>query len=389
MNLICRLLTFLTHCKQSILGLSNLLFVIFPTQNKTVLLESHKGLSISCNPKAIFDQIAATYPSFRIIWVYNKSPHPINLNVTQVKRCSLRYFYFLSTSQFLINNGEFPRRIRFKQNQTYINTQHGTPLKKMGTDIKSHSFSSRRKTRNWTYLISPNTYTTNIFRRVFNYTGQVLEVGYPRNDILINNRDFHSKHQEFKRKYNIPLDKKVILYAPTYRDNQTGNSYPTINFNRLHQIFGQDYIFLLRIHHLANPFKNTVATVPDSVVDCSSSEFDIQELMLISDVLITDYSSVMFDYSILCRPIIFYLYDYEEYKNDIRGLYFDLINSSPGPVVKNMSELCYTLNNIEELNKSYKQKIDSFYTKFCSLESGNASQLVIENIISPFLNSDN
>src|SRR5690606_26857582 len=166
----------------------------------------------------------------------------------------------------------------------------------------------KHQTDAWDYFISPNPYSTSIFRRAFRYDGNILETGYPRNDILIRKPDTIVK--KVKYYYSIPNDKKVILFAPTFRDWDANSFQKTYNDIRLlSKQVDSDTIILLRLHYLLSN-KMSKMVLPENVINASEYE-DIQELYLISDVLITDYSSVMFDYALLGRPMIFYCYDLE------------------------------------------------------------------------------
>ena len=207
----------------------------------------------------------------------------------------------------------------------------------------------------------------------------IIETGYPRNDILINYKP--ERINEIKYKYGIDPDKKIILYAPTFRDNRhdgSGYVYDThLDFDKLRYELGQDYIILFRAHYfVANQFN--FEKYNGFVYDMSRLD-DINELYLISDLLITDYSSVFFDYANLERPILFYMYDLEEYANEIRGFYFDL-NILPGPIVKDEDNLILEIKRLENWEKD--EKYNSFNKRFNYLDDGRASRRVSEYIIS-------
>ena len=214
---------------------------------------------------------------------------------------------------------------------TYIQTWHGTPLKKLALDLEAVFMAGEKdisdykrnfynNAQTWDYLISQNSYSTEIFRRAFGFTKEILEIGYPRNDIL-----FHKNNKEdiekIKKELGLPLDKKIILYAPTWRDNEFhGNGRykfnPRIDFSLLMKQLKDDTVMIVKYHYLVmdqidwSPYQGFIYTYDMS--------YDISLLYLVSDMLITDYSSVMFDYSILKRPILFYCYDLNEYKNTLR-----------------------------------------------------------------------
>ncbi|HPU63526.1 MAG TPA: CDP-glycerol glycerophosphotransferase family protein, partial [Mobilitalea sp.] len=267
-----------------------------------------------------------------------------------------------------------------------------TPLKKLAldmdavymageTDISEYKKNFYENAQTWDYLISQNAYSTQIFRRAFGFKKEILEIGYPRNDIL-----FHKNNgndiDKLKEKLGLPKDKRIILYAPTWRDNEFyGNGRykfnPRIDFSLLMKELIEDTVIIVKYHYLVmdqidwSPYRDFIYTYDLS--------YDISLLYLVSDMLITDYSSVMFDYSILKRPMLFYCYDLEEYKNTLRGFYFDFINEAPGPVVETTEEL---INAVKEYDWNlYKDKYEAFSRKFNHADDGKASAKVVNLIL--------
>ncbi len=235
--------------------------------------------------------------------------------------------------------------------------------------------------KEWDYLISPNHYTTEILRSCFAYDGDILETGYPRNDILYNATP--EQVQKIKDDLNLPSDKKIVLYAPTWRDDEyfdAGKMHFTLKLelDKLQKAIGDEYIVLVRTHYFVadkldlSPYKGFAYDV------CKYD--DIAELYLISDILITDYSSVFFDYANLRRPILYYTYDLEKYENVLRGFYIDIHSEVPGPLLKTTEEVIDAIVNIEDLKKEYADKYDEFYERFCSFEDGNASKRIDDAI---------
>lgn len=228
-------------------------------------------------------------------------------------------------------------------------------------------------------MISPNRYSTEIFARAFQFDKQMIESGYPRNDYLINSN--HSKKiEQIKKKIDLPKDKKVILYAPTWRDNQfyQRGKYKfelQMDLKRLQEKLGSKYIIVLRLHYLIA--ENLDLTDYDGFVYDLSHYEDIRELYLIADMLITDYSSVFFDYANLKRPMLFFVYDIEDYRDHLRGFYFDFELKAPGPLVKNTEEIIHSIEEIEDGNFHFDE---SFYNQYCYLEDGHASKRVVERI---------
>lgn len=363
------------------------LFTFLPINNNLIIFESSRGLSYSCNPKYIYEGLLELNRPFTYIWSFQNVDTKTKGMPIKVRRFSLKYYYYLSKAKYWVQNGEFGKKIKKRKSTIYINTQHGTPLKKMGIDIPHFNLNKKSydKTKKWDYLISPNSYTSQIFQRAYMYKGKIMEIGYPRNDILYS-KNTPSSIQMIKAKFNIPEDKKIILYAPTYRDYES-NKYIKqkddtwkelkLDLNRLSKELSYEYILIIRAHHLTSRAFIT-GKFQNFIYDFSGAAYDIQELYLISDILITDYSSVMFDFANLNRPIIFFTYDLEEYSEYIRGMYFDIREAAPGPLVFNNKELLNALKNIDRIKDEYKLKSKLFYDKFCYIDDGYATKRLIE-----------
>ena len=372
-----------------------------PIDPKLIMFEVFMGRQYSCNPKAIYEYITrdSRFDDYRLVWAFRdvekakKIPELSRAEIVKMK--SKEYFKTCAEAAFIITNSNLDNRISKQPGQTFIQTWHGTPLKKLRCDIEAESGNANNsleeiKYRNdvdmirYDYFISPSEFCTEKFTSAFNLKelGKekiIIETGYPRNDILINYKP--ERINEIKYKYGIDPDKKIILYAPTFRDNRhdgSGYVYDThLDFDKLRYELGQDYIILFRAHYfVANQFN--FEKYNGFVYDMSRLD-DINELYLISDLLITDYSSVFFDYANLERPILFYMYDLEEYANEIRGFYFDL-NILPGPIVKDEDNLILEIKRLENWEKD--EKYNSFNKRFNYLYDGRASRRVSEYIIS-------
>lgn len=353
-----------------------------------VVFESFMGKSYSCNPKYIYEYLLEHKPDMKFVWIYRDKPLDIIGNPKQVKRFSLKYYYYMARAKYWVFNSRIPKHVRKKEGNIYLQTWHGTPLKTLVFDIKDiYSANPNYKrdfylqSRRWDYLISPNAYSSEIFRRAFKFEKTMLEYGYPRNDILYNGDE--NLINEIKSKINIPKDKKVILYAPTWRDDQfyERGKYKfelNLNLEKMRQELSDEYIIILRLHyHVASVLD--VSEFKGFAYDLSTYD-DIAELYLISDILITDYSSVFFDYANLRRPMLFYTYDLENYRDKIRGLYFDIETEVPGPLLRTTDQVIHAVQNIESIQSEYSDKYDKFYKRFCEWEDGKASENVVREV---------
>lgn len=369
-----------------------------PVSNKVIIFESFHGKQYSDNPRAIYEYMKENLNGYKLYWSADRRNiqkfQGRDLNV--VRRFSIKWLLLMATAKLRVTNARLPLWIP-KPNQTlYLQTWHGTPLKRLATDMdqvlmpgtntEKYKRNFTMESNNWDFLVSPNAYSTEIFKRAFDFNKKVIESGYPRNDYLINanNNDEISK---VKGKLGIPQEKKVILYAPTWRDNQfySKGKYKfdiQLDLNKLQEEFGDKYVILLRMHYLIA--ENLDLSGFEGFVFDESHYEDIRELYLISDILITDYSSVFFDYANLKRPIIFFVYDIEEYRDNLRGFYIDFEKKAPGPLVDSTEQIIDEISKIEEVGFIWTPELEEFYQKFCSLEDGKASEKVVTEVVKKF-----
>lgn len=352
-----------------------------PVRPNWVLFESHMGKQYSDSPKYIYEEMLKMGKKYKYIWSY-ENPELIEMSgpAIKVKKHSLRHFYYMNRSKYWVDNQGIAHLVKKKKEQTYVQTWHGTPLKRMGYDQKTLPTDRelsrlRLQTDSWDYFVSPNPYSTEIFRRAFRYGGEILETGYPRNDVLIQHpKDIAKKTRGF---FNISQERRVILFAPTFRDWDPNSFQKTLaDILALSKKLDENTVVLLRLHYLLSDRISRLG-LPSNIINASSYQ-DIQELFLISDVLITDYSSVMFDYALLKRPIILYTYDLVEYVTR-RGTYFDLESRAPGPVCQTIDEVIAYLEEPKRL-RDYDKALENFILQFGSIEDGKAARKVIDEV---------
>ncbi|RPF54181.1 CDP-glycerol glycerophosphotransferase family protein [Aquisalibacillus elongatus] len=361
-----------------------------PKQRNLVIFESFHGKQYSDSPRAIYEYMKDHYSDAELWWSVDRRHTDLfkEMELPYVKRFTLKWFWLMPRAKYWVNNVRLPNWLPKPKKTVYIQTWHGTPLKRLGVDIEEVRMpgtSTEKYKKNflneslkWDYLVSPNRYSTEIFRRAFGFNGEVIESGYPRNDYLIN----HSQKdvEQIKEELNIPLNQKVILYAPTWRDDEyysVGNYKFDIklDLDKLKQEFEDDYVVLLRMHYLIS--ENLDLSDYNGFAYDVSDYVDIRDLYIISDMLITDYSSVFFDYANLKRPIIFYVYDLHKYKEDLRGFYFDIEDKAPGPLTFSTSDVINQIKHLEA-NGIPEGYYNEFYERFCYLEDGYASKRVVE-----------
>lgn len=364
-------------------------FTKMPIKENWVLCESFFGKSYSDSPKYIYEYLSKNYPGkYRFIWVVNRRTK-IPFHPTKIKRFSIRYTYYLARCKYNIFNVRQPEWVKKREGNIFLETWHGTPLKKLVFDQEEVMGASPlykaqfyKQSRVWDYLVSANHFSTEAFKSAFLFDKEILEYGYPRNDIL------HSEKKDqiaadIKKKLNIPGDKKTILYAPTWRDDEYygRGEYKfalKLDLRLLKKELGPDYVVLLRTHYFIADSLD-VTGLEDFAINVSKYD-DISELYLISDMLITDYSSVFFDYANLKRPILFYTYDLDKYRDMLRGFYMDIESEVPGPLLFTNEEVVDAIKQIDTINMEYKEKYEEFYERFCSLEDGHASENVAKRV---------
>ena len=362
---------------------------------KLVIFIAFHGRGYSDNPRAIYEAMRQDprFEGYRFIWFIKKHKQKqITIPGAEVKEYfSFSYFYYMSKAKYWIINCKMPTYIAKKEEQIYLQTWHGTPLKRLAHDIESAedmtfyrsavSFAQMTQSYDidvarYNYMISPNRFCTEVFQSAFRIQRErLIETGYPRNDFICNTTK--EEIVRLKEKYQLPKDKKVVLYAPTWRDNSYVASGYTFglkaDFHKWKEILGEEYIVVFKPHYLIiNTYEKDSSL--QGFLYSIPAEADIRELYVISDMLITDYSSVFFDYAILKRPIYFYMYDIEEYANDLRGFYLDIHKDLPGDIYTNEDELLAAVKQDAYDETAYQ----AFYERFCSCEDGKAAKRVID-----------
>ncbi|AEP88499.1 CDP-glycerol glycerophosphotransferase family protein [Bacillus spizizenii] len=383
--------------KNILIKIYSILFSVIgtlPKNKRMIIFESYLGKQFSCNPRAIYEYLQQNNSKygFDMVWsVDRKYEHEFNRQGLKYNnRFTLSWLWKMATAKYWVTNSRLPLWLPKPKKTIYIQTWHGTPLKRLandmdvvrmpGTTTEKYKKNFSKESSKWDILISPNRYSTEIFKRAFQFNNTVIETGYPRNDILYQ-KDIELYKEKLKKKLGLGR-KKIILYAPTWRDDNfysKGNYKFDLNLNleKIKKELGNQVIILLRMHYLVNQDFELV-DYKDFIMDVSDYP-DIRDLYIISDILVTDYSSVFFDFANLKKPILFYAYDLEYYRDRLRGFYFDFESNAPGNVVDN------TDNLIEELKKLLKNpklhdNYTQFYNEFCLYEDGKAAKRVVDKI---------
>ena len=339
---------------------------------KLIIFLSLMGKKFNDSPKAIYNYMLSNdkYKDYKMIWAF-QSPKDFP-GIPSVKVDSIRFFYYALKAGYWISSTQFERGLTYKNNKTkYMYTMHGTAIKLAGNDCpgrKDFNF----KTVN--LLCVQSDFDKYVFQKSFNASKDCfLESGRPCNDIL-----WHvtpQMQQETKKRLGLPEDKKIILYAPTWRESQNGGqSYditPPIDIQLWEKRLKDKYIILFRSHHITT---KVLKIQFGSIFKDFSDYPEINDLFIVSDIPITDYSSVMVDYAILERPILFFTYDYTDYLKE-RGTYFDLSKELPNKLCYKEEEILEMIENIDfEEQKSKTKKFKMRFDQY----GGNGTQMAVE-----------
>lgn len=355
-----------------------------PLVHNKVLLSSYNGSGYRCNGKYIAEEILRKKYPIQLVWVIHdeKAREEIPSRIKTVINDSPEYYQELYTSKVCIANNDNRSMTAYKrEGQYYINVWHGYgPFKKVAVSLpynKEPEEIIKKNYAKYDVFVTASTFYSEIYRSSFLYDGEILECGAPRNDIFYQENE--CKNRIFK-KFGISSDKKIVLYAPTFRsDVQTSFDKYDIDMTKildaLRKRFEGEFLLMYRFHHMLYAFRNDWVFYEDGIdVTCYP---DVQELLVAADVLITDYSSIMWDFSLQGKPVFLYQNDGEDYIRE-SGLY-SLPQEWPYPKAGNQKDLEEIITGFDE--QHYRQELNGFLQKYGSCDDGHASECVVQRII--------
>lgn len=373
-------------------------FICFKSNPKITIFESFSGNDINDNPAAIYWEFIKKHPELRYTTYFSvksrfyKKLHERYPKIKLLRRFSLKWVWIMAHSRIWVFNSRMPQWWKKNRQTIYIQTWHGTPLKHLGIDIEHVSIPGNstvdyrrqfiREAARWKYLIAPNNFSMKVFRSAFQFNNEFLPIGYPRNDILYKNNQ-PDVIAQLKKKLVGQSTATVILYSPTWRDDSIKKGQYRFNLpfdlGNFFEHVSNNTMLVLRPHYLVKDHIN-ISGFEDRVKILADN--DIAQLYLIVDLLITDYSSVMFDYANLKRPMMFYAYDLEHYRDDLRGFYVNYKAEIPGPLATTENQLYSALETFDQNQcfPKYRKALISFSQKYCSWETGKASSEVVKII---------
>jgi len=353
---------------------------------EAVLYESFNGRQYSDNPRAVYEEIARRGLDLEALWVVEDAQATPPPSARVVRRWSADWYDAVARSRYLVSNMFQPPWYERRPGQVVVETWHGTPLKRLGFDVDVPMRSlavlgglerTESAAAAWDLLVSPNPFTSAIMRSAFHYTGEIIESGYPRNDVL-HRPGAAARAAAVRRRLGLPEGKRVVLYAPTWREDRRGLVDLRLDLDELRAALGRDRVLLVRTHQYVS---GRIPGAGNGYVFDVSDYPDMAELQLAADVFITDYSSGMFDFAGTGKPILFYTYDLEDYRDRLRGFYFDLTEEAPGPLLRTQAELVAALSELDDVMTKYRDAYDTFASRFCALDDGAAAARVVDRML--------
>jgi CDP-glycerol glycerophosphotransferase (TagB/SpsB family) len=347
-----------------------------PAPEDAVFLESFYGQSASCNPLGIDRALAELHPGTARYWSVVDGSVAVPDGGVRLIEGSREWWRVRAAARALVVNDWVRKRYRRRRHQKVLQTWHGTMLKKLALDrnvgVRTRIAVKRERNR-WDVLLAQNPYSAEIFRSAYAMRGPIWQEGYPRNDVLHDS----ARAAVVRAAIGIPDVARVVLYAPTWRDDRT-EMVDFVDLAAFARDLDRGHVVLARGH--SRTLAHGQDLLGENLIDVTSYP-DMADLLLIADVLVTDYSSVMFDFAGTGRPIVFFTPDLAHYSTDLRGFYFDLLSSAPGPVVSTRDELRDAILAAADGQHEYAERAAAWRERFTPLDDGAAGHRVVERML--------
>jgi CDP-glycerol glycerophosphotransferase len=344
------------------------------------------GGRYSDNPRALYEALTAGGHPGSHVWLLDpRHAHGFPSDVETVEFGSERSIKELESADVVVSNTHIELDWHKSPDSMYLQTWHGTPLKHIHFDSlwapPGRVAYLTEDVRRWDYLLSPNHASTGILRRAFGFTGEILETGYPRNDVLNSPRRDEIRDR-VRRQLGVPDGMTVVLYTPTWRDDvldaQGRQDFSLhLDLEEFRRRLGGDHFLLLRTHFLISA---ELPPIDGPGIRDVSAYPDVSDLYLAADVMVTDYSSTMFDFAVTGKPMLFYTYDLADYRDRLRGFYFDFDARAPGPLLRTSTEVMDALLDLPAVRARYGDAYARFQATYCHLEDGAAAARVIDRL---------
>ncbi|WP_199573820.1 bifunctional glycosyltransferase/CDP-glycerol:glycerophosphate glycerophosphotransferase [Streptomyces murinus] len=354
-----------------------------PLDPNLVVYCAYWGRGYACNPAAIHTKVRELAPQLRSVFLVEAGQeHTLPKDVEYAVLGSHRAWELLARATYLVNNANFAEGVVKRPGSVHLQTQHGTPLKTMGVDQSTYPVVAARsgsftrllgRVDRWDFNLSANRHSTRMWERAFPGSWEALEYGYPRNDVFYTATA--ADVARIRRELGIPENRLAVLYAPTHRDHHCGFE-PGLDLEEFCAAAGEDVVVLLRAHYFYDQGRTRHS---DRIIDVTAHR-STEDVCLAADALITDYSSIMFDYANLDRPIVIYADDWEVYRQS-RGVYFDLMAEPPGPVARTPEELAAVFRERAYAEAESTALRARFRERFCEFDDGRAAERVVRRVL--------
>ncbi|MEG3631746.1 CDP-glycerol glycerophosphotransferase family protein [Streptomyces poriticola] len=362
-----------------------------PVDPQLAVFSAYWDRGVACNPAAIAAKLGDLAPHIRPVWVVTAANAALLPPGTDhVVPGTRRYREVLARAKYLVNNVNFPNPVVKRPDAVHLQTHHGTPLKRMGLDQMPYPAAARgldfaallERVDKWDYSISANSHSTRMWQRAYPSRYRSLDYGYPRNDVYCTAGA--AEVRAVRARLGIAPGRRAVLYAPTHRDYEAAWT-PRLDLAALAGRLGEETILLVRGHYFYDGADSPLTGLRRTgrLVDVSCYD-PVEELCLAADALVTDYSSIMFDYANLDRPIVIHADDWETYRTT-RGVYFDLMAEAPGPVARTQEELAEILTTDAWHDERAAEARAGFRRRFCEYDDGRAAERVVRRV---FLGED-
>ena len=361
-------------------------------EKDAVLFRSFYGENTSCNGLAVHRELLRRGTDLTLHWVVRDHAVPVPDGGVPVLRDSARFYELLAAARYVFDNVHQPDFTVKRPGQVFVQTFHGYPFKSMGHPYWEKSGFARhriesfdQRMRDWDYVVSPARYATPLLRDAFAIEGEMLEIGYPRNDVLVDEVAEKARLRT-RTALGIADHQKVVLYAPTYRDNLSTSEFESrmvdfLDVAEFSRAMGPDTVLLVRGHAMnARVAKRTARQ--QTVVDVTDHP-EISDLVLASDAAILDYSSLRFDYALTGKPMVFLVPDLDLYGGKARGWLFDYEPTAPGPLVSTTAEVVAALRDLPALTARYAEARERFSRDYLDLEDGHAAARLVDAVMRP------
>ncbi|MGW1977234.1 bifunctional glycosyltransferase/CDP-glycerol:glycerophosphate glycerophosphotransferase [Streptomyces sp. NPDC001889] len=357
-----------------------------PIDENLAVFSAYWNRTPACNPLAVYEKAKELAPHIKGVWVVRKGlEETIPPGMDHVVVNTPRYWEVMARAKYFVNNVNFADTVVKRPEQIHIQTHHGTPLKRMGIDQQKYPAAAKgmsmrkllQRADRWDFSVSANRHSTEQWDRVYPCSFESVDAGYPRNDVY--SRATAQDVLEIRERLGIAPGRTAVLYAPTVRDYQVGY-VPRLDLERVTRELGPDVLLMVRTHYFYGQDRRLTELAEQGTLLDVSRHPSVEELCLASDALITDYSSIMFDYAVLDRPIVTYADDWDVYVRS-RGVTFDLLSGepgeTPGAVATNENELISVFRSGSWDGERATALRTAFRQRFCEWDDGNAAERVV------------